>query len=462
VVLSVRFRSLLLSAVAIVGFSVSVHAETLGQALLEAYRKNPTLNAARAGQRATDEYVPQALSGWRPTVNASGAVGQVNADSNFPNFANNSNTTQENLSIKLDQPVFRGFRTVEGTAKAEAVVRAGREQLLGTEQQVLLSGVKAYLDVIQNREILFIRQRGLVAFQSQANGTNERFKAGELTRTDVAQANAQVAAAQAALALAVANLHASEASYQQIIGHLPGPLAPAPIAKLPRTLDEALSIAHQTNPQILAAAQNEDAAGHNIGVVGSSLLPQADIQGIYGLNGNQGYSNALGAAFPNSNDSFTVQGVLTVPIYEGGLYYSQTRQAKQLHSQSKINVIDVVRQVRQAVATTWSNYFSARQAVTAQKVNVSASQLALDGMRQEYQVGSRSTLDVLIQEEALLTAQVSLAESQHDQIISSYQLQAAVGHLTAIHLGLGPVYDPVENYNNVRDKWIGLDVDVIE
>ena len=460
--LSVRVRGLLLSAVAFAGFSVSVHAETLGQALIEAYRKNPTLNSARAGQRATDEVVPQALSGWRPTVSATGAAGQVFSNTTFPTTGVYSSTTQENVTIKLDQPIFRGFRTVEGTAKAESTVQAGREQLLGTEETVLFNAARAYLDVIRDRQIVAIRQRGVGVFQGQYRGTNERFKAGELTRTDVAQTNAGLAGARGLLALAVANLKASEAAFVQVIGHQPGKLDGAPMAKLPRTLDEALNIAHETNPQILAAAYAADAAGHNIGVVGSALLPQADLQGIYSLTGNQGYSASSTTALPNDTSALTLQGVVTVPIYEAGLVYSQVRQAKQQASQSRLNVIDAVRQVRQAVATAWGNLVAAQQSVVANGTNVSASQLALDGMREEYKVGSRSTLDVLTAEESLITAQVAQVTAQHDQVLASYQVQSSIGHLTGRHLRLVPVYDPTENYNNVRNKWIGLDADIIQ
>jgi outer membrane protein len=458
-----RFRGLLLSAAALAtAFSGTVRAESLGQALLEAYRQNPTLNAARAGQRATDENVPQALSGWRPTVNAQASVGQVFANTALPATNIYSSTTVENLTIRLNQPLFRGFRTVEGTAKAEAAVKAGREQLLATEQSVLFNGVKAYLDVLQNREILAIRQRGLGVFEGQARGTGERFKAGELTKTDLAQANAQVSGARAQLAAATANLKASEAAFQQVIGHKPGKLDRAPMAKVPSGLDRALSIAHETNPNILAAAQASDAAGHNVGVVRSALLPQADLQGVYSLSGTQGYSSNVGNPLPSTSDSLTVQGVVTVPIYEGGLVYSQVRQAKQLASQSKLNVIDAVRQVRQSVATAWASYTAAQQSVAANGASVAASQLALSGMRQEYQVGSRSTLDVLTAEQSLLTAEVAQVQARHDQVLASYQVQAAIGHLTGQHLRLMPVYDVKDNYNNVRNKWIGLEADTLQ
>ncbi|MDE2385834.1 MAG: TolC family protein, partial [Alphaproteobacteria bacterium] len=301
----------------------------------------------------------------------------------------------------------------------------------------------------------------LSVLQGQARATNERFKAGELTRTDVAQANAGVASAQAALAAAVANVKISEASYFQVVGHAPGALKPAPAARPPSSLDQAYDIAHQTNPQILAAAQSAEAAEHNIGVAKSGLMPQADLVGSYSLSGAQTATN-FGAFADSSTSSATVQGVVTVPIYEAGAVYSQVRQAKQRASQSRLNVIDAVRQVRASVATAWNSYIAAKQSVSANATNVSASQLAYDGVKQEYTVGSRSTVDVLNAEQTLLNAQIAEVSSQHDQLLASYQLQSAIGHLTGRHLHLGTVYDPTENYNDVRNKWIGTNAETLQ
>ncbi|MBG1231337.1 TolC family outer membrane protein [Aestuariivirga litoralis] len=438
-----------------------VHAESLAGALLEAYRKNPTLNSARAGQRAVDEAVPQALSGWRPTVTATGSVSAEDsyAGSQLGGYTSTKGTS-ENLSIKLDQPLFRGFRTTESTAAAEATVKAGRQQLLSTEQNVLLLAVKAYVDVIRDRQIVALRRQNLGVLQGQSRATSERFKAGELTRTDTAQAQAGVASAQAQLQLAIANMQTSEASFAQYVGHHPTQLSPAPAAKPPRSLDEAYSVAHETNPQILAAAQSAVAADHNVGVVGSSLLPQADLVGSYSITSNQFTTNGLGN--DGSASTGTISGVVTVPIYEQGLVYSQVRAAKQRASQSRIAVIDATRQVRQAVAASWASYAAARQASASNAQSVSASQLAYSGVRQEYQVGSRSTIDVLNAELTLLTAQIAQVSAQHDQILASYQLQAAIGHLTGDHLRLFPVYDAKQNYEEVRNKWAGTKADTLQ
>ena len=452
-----RYVAALAMAVAI-SAAASAKAESLHDALLNAYRSNPALNAARAGQRAIDENVPQALSGWRPTVSATGTVGQNGTYTTFPSGATAYvNPAQENLSIRLNQPVFRGFRTVESTAVAEAQVVAGQQQLLATEEQVLLNVVSAYVNLLRDRKIVELRKQDLVVLQGQDRATNERFKAGVLTRTDVAQSQAGVASQRAALALAIATMNTSEASYLQYVGHEPHGISVAPMAHIPFSLGEALEIASQTNPNILSAAQLAVAADHNVGVAFSALLPQADLQGLYSFSGTQNGS----AASPSSVSSLTVQGVVTVPIYEAGLNYSQVRQAKQRASQSKISVIDSIRQVRQAVSAAWQGYIAAKQSVVSNITGVSASRLAYDGLKQEYQVGSRSTVDVLNAQLTLLNNQIALASSQHDQLLSSYQLLSAMGHLTARYLSLGPVYDAKSNYRAVRNKWGGLEADVL-
>ncbi len=436
----------------------TVSAESLHDALLNAYRKNPTLNAARAGQRAVDENVPQALSGWRPTVSAQGTASQSGTYTVLgTGLQTYANPTQENLTIRLNQPVFRGFKTVESTEVAEAQVKAGRQQLLATEQVVLLNVVTAYVNLLRDRKIVELRKRDLTVLLGQSKATVERFKAGVLTRTDVAQSEAGVATQRAALASAIATMQTSEASYFQYVGHKPESLGAAPFAMSPSSLDEALSIANQTNPNILAAAQAAIAADHTIGVAFSALLPQADLSGTYSLTGQQGASITQ----PVSTSNLTIQGSVTVPIYESGIVYSQVRQAKQRASQSKITVIDATRQVRQAVVAAWAGYTAARQAAKSNTASVKASQLAYDGLKQEYQVGSRSTVDVLNAEFTLLNNEIALVSSQRDQLFTSYQLQSAMGHLTARHLHLGPVYDVKSNYNAVRNKWIGLEADTI-
>jgi len=442
-----------LAGVAVWPLTSQASAETLAQALVSAFQGNPTLRADRARQRATDESVPQALSGWRPVVNASGSVAHE-LQNTHPAVPPPSNvytaTNPTSLNITLSQPIFRGFATVEGTAAAEATVRAGRQQLLATEETVLFAAVQAYTNVIRDRELLRLRQSNVGVLQKQLQASNAKFSAGVLTRTDVSQSRAGLEAARGAVAGALAQLQASEANYRAVIGHAPGKLGyPAP-AKVPRTLDAAYDIAQQTNPNILAAAHIEDASEHQVGVIGSALLPQASVQASASYNGQP-------TAAVSDTTTGVVEGVLQVPIYEGGRVYSEVRQAKEVVSQNKLRVIEAVRNVREGVANAWNSFIASSQTIESARAQVSAGQLALTGVQQEFDVGSRSTVDVLNAETVLLTAQLTLATAQHDRLVASYQVLAATGQLTADHLRLGVYYDPKLHYDAVRNKWIGLD-----
>ncbi len=443
-------RALMLAGAALLALNATGSAETLSDAFAGAYRNNSTLDAERARQRATDEQVPQALSGWRPTITAQATQGhQISRNTNVSG-TNYSETNPGSLQIQLNQPIFRGFKTVEGTAQAEATVKAGRQQLLSVEQTTLFNAVQAYMNVMQSRQILALRQKNVRVLQSQLKASNARFAAGELTRTDVAQSRASLNGSQGQVALAVSNVKTAEANYRLVVGHAPGKLVMPRMAARPKSLDAACKIAQQTNPSILYAAQIQDASEHNINVQFGDLLPTVNLQASANTTWEQSGTGT-------SSTSASVQGVLTVPIYEQGLHYSLVRQAKETASQNRIQIISAVRSVRESVTNAWNNITATGQNLIAARAQVSASRLALDGVRQEYQVGSRSTIDVLNAEQALVNGQISEVVAQHDQLVSSYQLQFAMGRLTARHMGFGGIYDVKEHYNDVRNKWIGLD-----
>ncbi len=446
----VRMRALLLGAIAVFAMAntSSVLAETLAQAMSSAYHNNSTLESERAALRATDESVPQALAGWRPTITANESVTHTWTDTSIP-FANTGQASRGDLSITLSQPIFRGFKTVESTAVAEAQVNAGRQNLLVVEQTTLFNAIQAYMNVIQFRQILGLRQKNVNVLQKQLNATQARFNAGELTRTDVSQARATLSGSQGQLAIAVANVKAAEANFLQVVGHSPGKLAVPRLAPRPRSLNEAHAIAQQTNPNILFAAQVQDASEHQIGVIGGDLLPQLSVSA----------SASIDRSFDNNNYTSvgTIQGSLVVPIYEAGRTYSGVRQAKETASQNRLKVVSAVRNVRESVTNAWNNIISTGQGLASARSQVAASRLALDGVQQEYQVGSRSTIEVLNAEQTLVGSEISQVTAQHDQVIASYSLLGSMGHLTARHLGIGGLYDPTEHYNDVRNKWIGLD-----
>jgi outer membrane protein len=432
---------------------VPASAETLREAMQSAYRRNPTLQAERARQRGTDELVTQAKSGWRPTINGQASASHTWSDSSV---TKSSSQTSENVNIQLSQPLFRGFRTVESTKQAKANVLAGRQNLLGVEQAVLLRAATSYADVLRDRKILDIRRKNVVNLQKEAKAAQARFSAGELTRTDVAQAKAQVSAAQGALALATANLGITSAAFLEVIGHEPGKLAAAQKGPVPQSLKRALDVASETNPSVLQAAYTHDASVHNVNVAKGALLPTLSLQ----ASATATHDPAVGV---EHSESATVQGVLSIPIYQAGNEYSAIRQSKHLASQTGINIIGATRSVRQQVAVAWASYTAFGQAITSAKAQVASAALALDGVQQEYQVGSRTTVDVLNAEQALLAARVTLVTAEHDQLVASYQLVSAIGHLTARRLSLGgPYYDVEKNYNNVKNKWFGTDADTLE
>jgi TolC family type I secretion outer membrane protein len=439
--------------------SPAVNAETLNEALVNAYAGNPTLGAERARQRATDEQTAQALSGWRPRIDAGADVAVQKTDTD-PNPSGTQTGTKypADFSITLTEPVFRGFKTVKGVKRAEATVEAGRQNLLAVEQQTLFDTVQAYMNVIRDRRILMLRQRNVKVLQEQLRSSQERFNVGEVTRTDVAQSRARLSLSESTVAEAKSNLAASIATYTKVVGHAPGSLKYPKLPKLPKTLDSANALAERINPDILAAAFTAEAARHNVGVVRGDLLPTVTLE----ASGTRTIQDLDHVDNGNVNQ-LTLLGRLSVPLYESGSVYSAVREAKQTESQRRIEIIGAARTVREAVVTAWNFLIASRETIVSAKAQVSANTLALEGVKQEYLVGSRTTLDVLNAESELLDSQVILAQAERDQIVAAYQILGSVGQLTARQIGLGvDYYDPIDNYANVRNKWIGTDVDTVD
>jgi len=440
-------------------------AETLNEALASAYSGNPTLRAQRANQRATDELVPQALAGWRPTVTAQAFSGVEHVDSHgiasqtvaAGGGANVSKTTiPGQVQITLSQPIFSGFGPHYSLKSGEANVEAGRQNLLAVEQDILFQATQAFMNVIRDRQILTLRQRNVVVLREQLKAAQERFNVGEVTRTDVAQAQARLALSHSEVATAQAALAASVANFVQVIGHTPGSLKYPKLAKLPPNLDGAVATAERINPQVLAAAFVAEAAQNDIGVARAGLLPSVSLQ----ASASEASPDLREKAH---DETYSLFGVLTIPLYEAGSVYSAVRQAKQIASQRRIEIIEVQRVVRETVVTAWNTLISARQVIVSAKAQVSANELALEGVKQEYLVGSRTTLDVLDAEQELLQSRETLVVAERDQVVAAYQLIASTGRLTADDLDL-PVklYDPVENYRKVRNKWFGTHANTVD
>jgi len=434
-------------------------ADSLYGAMEKAYVTNPTLNAARAGQRAVDETVPQALSGWRPSVSVQAGVQSesVVAPSLRTGEYEQDRAESGSLSISLNQPLFQGFRTVESTKAAEAQVDAGRQGLLQTEQQVLFDVVQAYMNVYAGRQLVNLRKQDVAALQAQVRASNERFNVGEITRTDVAQAEARLAESQNALVDAQTRLAQDVAFYIQVVGNEPGKLTYPKIAKLPPSLNGALDIAGEINPRLLAQAFVEMATNAAVGVARANLLPSAGLEAQAFTNDPEFGTDDTGIR------GASIGAQVSIPLYEAGFYYSQVREAKQRASQSRIELIEVARDVRKAVAQSWNAYVGLGQIIKNTRTQVQAAQLALNGVQQEYQAGTRTTLDVLDAQRELVQSQVLQVNAEKSRVVAGYQLLASIGRLTARDVGLSvPLYDPEENYLRVRNKWIGTDAKTVD
>ncbi|MTI06195.1 type I secretion protein TolC [Roseibium denhamense] len=430
----------------------SAQAETIKEALALAYSNNPTLNAARAELRGVDENVPQALAGWRPTVSASAAAGRVMGRSRINGVDVGDYRNNASISLSISQTLFRGFRTINSTRQAEALVRAQRESLMSTEQDTLLDAATAYVDVIRDTALVSLQRSDLAFLQEQVRAARDRFDVGEGTRTDVSQAEARAAEARASLNTALANLNTSRAIYRQVVGIEAKSLsADTTITRyVPSSLDDALRTSETNQPLIRQAQHQVDAAVFNIKAVEGELMPTVTLDGSLTRSWNPSSSS-------NISDDARIFGNVNIPIYQAGSVSSRVRQAKESLGQTRLQ-LDVARdQVRANVISAWGNFQAAEASIVAAQAAVEASQLALEGVIEEQRVGQRTTLDVLDAQRELVTQQSNLVTAQRNRIIGGYQIVAAVGRLDAGSLGLNVArYNPKQHYDAVRDKWIGL------
>lgn len=439
---------------AVIVAAPSVYAETLTSALSQTYNNNPTLNAMRAQLRATDENVPQALSGYRPVLTGNAYVGPSYArgrsSSQLP--VSSSTTWPRGYSLTIEQPIFRGFRTQNSVKQAESAVLAGRELLRSTEQDVLLDAVAAYTNVLYYKGIVSLREQNIAFLREQQRAAADRLKVGEGTRTDLAQTDAALSQGQTEYDVAIANLNSANATYVQIIGTAPKSLQIPSVNSrlLPKSESATVSAGQSRHPTIRAASYNVDTAAFNVKVIEGQLLPTVSLQGQLAHTDDSSLTGSFG-------DSATITANLTVPIYEGGVVYSQTRQAKETLGQYRIQLDSARDQVRAAGVSAFGQLEAARASITSAQEQIRASQLALEGVIEEQKVGQRTTLDVLNQQQSLLQARETLILAQRTEVVASYTLMSTTGSLSAENLGLKVQrYEPKQHYQAVRDKWIGL------
>jgi outer membrane protein len=450
------FVRLALAVVALISTATlggtSASGQSLQEAMAAAYLNNPTLAAERARLRATDERVPQALSGWRPTMQAFAETGPRWVGSNQESITGQEDDTlfSRTVGASLEQPLFTGGQTVAAVRGAENAVRAERARLESTEQTVLLDTATAFSDVFRDQAVVELTIRNEQRLARQLDATRDRFRVGEVTRTDVSQAEARLARATAERIRAEGDLAASRATFRRVVGTTPSLLdRPQVPDGLPATLDQANTLATDWNPDVTRAEFSERSALDQVDQVRGELLPSVSLIGRLQRDVE---SSRAGARF----DTAEALVNLTVPLYQSGEVYSRLRERKQLAFEQRRRIDEEQRLAVEDTTRAWNALETAAAEIGSFDKQVEANQIALEGVEREAEVGARTVLDVLDAQQELLDSQVSLVRAERNEVVAAFQLKSSLGELTARRLAL-PVdlYDPTAHYRQVRDAWFG-------
>lgn len=429
---------------------------TFEQALTQAYQTNPTLQAERAKLRETDEQVSQALSNWRPDIEATANVGKESSTINDSATAaipsSSSDLTPRTVGAQFTQPLFRGFRTVSATHAAEKQVAAERANLEMAEQKLFLDSGTAYLDVVHDQALVELDRNNEEVLRNELNATQERYKAGELGTTDIHQAESRLKRAEADRIKAEGNLANHRATYAHLIGDTPETLQ-QPHLELtnPTNLEETLNLAKKQNPNIEAASENYDEAREEVTLNEGSLLPEVDLVGSTQRQWDQS------SFIPGRQDTSQILVQISMPLYKSGTDYSKTRADQQKVTEQRMRLEEARHQAFEDASSGWQNLETSRSALEVDKAEEDAAGLALQNVKEEAKVGTRTTLDVLNAEQELIDAKSGIIQAEHDIAVAILQVRSATGILTAEALKL-PVnhYDPDRNYKQVRNQWIGF------
>jgi len=446
------------SAVVLLGQAavLPAHADTMQAALLRAYQNNPQLNAQRASVRATDEAVPQALAGYRPKASVTLGMGGLFTDQ-LVNGANGKKIEQgyqapHAVGLTVTQTLYNGNQTANKTRAAESQVFGAREGLRLMEQSVLLAAATIYMDYLRDSAILEVQRSNTKVLELTLKQTRDRYSAGLVTPTDVAQSQAQLAAGQSQELAAESTLTTTRANYRRIIGIEPVNLqAASPVDRyLPPTVQGATQIAINENPNVTAAMYGIDVSFLTVKINEGALLPTVSLQATVSKSWNSNITTI---------NQFTASATaqLSVPVYQGGAEYSLIRQSKETLEQQRLTMEQVRDQARADLVTAWGQLVAGKAQVTAAQAQVSASEIAYLGTTKEAQVGQRTVIDILNAQQTLVNARVALVTAQHDRVVASYTVLSAIGRLSPQVLRLStPTYDPSVHYQQVRDSWVGV------
>ena len=434
---------------------------TLFEALAATYSNQPALQAERAKLRATDENVPTALAGWRPTVVLAGTAGY--GDGLTREYLTTGLFGPSNVKVRNQRDIASGQATVTeniytggkvqaNVNRSKNQVYAERANLIAQEQTSFTNAISAYVGVIEAKELLALDVNNEQVLAKQLEATNDRFRVGEITRTDVAQAEAALEGARATRETAEGTLQTARGTFQQIIGVFPPDdlVEPQPLNLPVHTEQEASIFASNNNPTVISAVFTDAAAKDAIDVAFANLLPVLSVQG------QTFQQNNVGARSTDTN-GYQVVAQLSVPLYQGGSEYSAVRQARQAEQQTQRLIDDAKRTAVQNAVQAWNTLVAAKAAADSTRAQIRANEIALEGVEREAIVGSRTTLDVLNATQLLLTSRTTLVQNLAQLVTASYGVAAAIGRLTArdMHLPV-PLYDETAYYQAVKDKWGGL------
>jgi outer membrane protein len=439
-------------AVAALLAAPAVKADTLREAFVRVYATNPTITGARAGLRATDENVPIARASGLPTVDLSGSYNEF-VKRSAVSFTSPARITTGEVSLNV--PLYQGGQVRNSVKAAETRVLAGRADLRSTEANLFVQTVIAYMDVIRDQSIVALNAGNVKVLETDLQASRDRFEVGDLTRTDVAQADARLAVARSQTESAEAQLDASRQTYLQVIGKFPENLAPPPpLPSFPAAPDEAVDIAIENNPALESARVASKAADYDIRSAEGQRLPQLS---AFGTGDYTNYLGTLNSGVPGvpleqSQTTATVGLQARLPLFQGGLPGARVRQAQARKSQALEQVTLTERAVIAEARTAFSRYLAANSVIASSERAVAANELALEGVRAENSVGTRTVLDVLNAEQELLNARVTLVGARRDAYVAGFALLAAIGKAEARDLGLdgGSLYDPAVHYRRVR------------
>lgn len=443
-----RFARLTLMAGAAAMVTGPALAEELRDALVMAYNSNPTLLAARAQQRAVDESVPIARSAGLPSLSGTATYSEFADGSSGNPLAPDRNLDAQ---LTLGMPLYAGGGIRNSVRAAETRVTAGRFDLRAVESGVFSQVVAVYMDVILAEAVVKLNRANVQRLEVNLQATRDRFEIGDLTRTDVAQSESRLALARGQTRTVEAQLIAARERYIQIVGRAPDNLqTPPPLVGLPGSADDAVAIALESNPDLLAARQRSKAAGFDVAASNAGRLPSVGVFANTGYNDFLGTNKVPGAV--QSTNSTTVGVRASVPLYQGGLPSAQKRQAQSRQSALMEQEIGVERAVIASVRAAYAQWLAAQELIASTEAAVNAAELSLEGVRAENTVGNRTILDILNAENELLNAQVQLVTAKRNAYVAGFNLLAAMGKAEARDLGLdgGALYDPDVNYRKSR------------